>query len=299
MIVIPGIPPLLNNASAVFNNVSLVESDAAEILGMFAAPQWGIFDQTGMPVILGDSTIAFDFTGDANVSKYPVEAGGFADYNKVQVPFSAKYTFSKGGSVAERADFLNAVDAAKKSLYLFVALTPEVAYQNINVDHYDVKRTAKSGVTLLTVDVWCEEIRQAPALQFSNAPTAAPTPITNPANPEAADPVQDGTIQPSVASSQTSTPGMGTTTSTPGMGTTPATIQQPGAALTNSTGNSPPPSSPSAAGSTITYNGNDGPASGTVTSMNSSGTGYNLSDGSFVGLHLVTNITPPGFTQVQ
>ncbi len=290
----PGVPPLLSN-EATFDNVALVAADAFEILGQFAAPQWGIFDQGGNPVIVGDSTLAFEFTRDSNVSKYPVEQGGFESYNKVQTPFGLKYTFTKAGSVGDRANFLNEIDAVQNSLGLFVGLTPEIAYPNITIDHYDTRRTARAGVTLLTVDVWCEQIRLAPPLQFSNAPTSGPAPVANPQNPEAADPTNDGTVQPVVPGYQTSTAGTATT---------PATIQQPGVSLTNSVGNTPPASAPAPVGSVITYSGNSGPATGVVSGVSTSVTtgailGYNLTDGSFVGTHLVTSITPPGFTTVQ
>lgn len=284
-----GVPALLPGSGAIFNTVALVTADAAGILGLATQPQWGLFDQNGQPVIVGDSVISFDNDNESQISNYPVEQGGFESYNKVQLPFEITLVYTKGGSVSDRANFLAAIDAAKASLALLTVLTPEKSYPNVNVKRSTLTRTAKNGVTLLTVNVYCQEIRSAPALQFSNTNTpSSPTPITNAQNPEAASPVNDGTVQPVNPRSQTTTPATNVS---------PGAIQTPNAALTNSTGSLPPASASSPTGATIVYEGNTGVQSGVVTSATEKG--YNLTDGSFVGKNLVNSITPPGYTTVQ
>lgn len=219
----PGVPTL-QNAGVTFNQVSTVVSDIAIIAGLFSGPQWGIFDQNNNPVIVGDSVVSAEFTRDFNISKYPVEQGDFASYNKVKTPYGLKFTFTKGGSISDRANFLKTVQAAQASLTLYKGSIPELFYPNITIDHYDWRRTAKNGVTLLTVDVWCEEVRVAPPASFSSTPTTTVPPITAPADPQAGQAVNGGTVQAQPPASQVSTP------SAPIAGTgqtSPATISTP------------------------------------------------------------------------
>lgn len=285
-----GVPPL--GETVAFTVVAAAITDFPGILSVFGAPPWGIIDQTsGQYVILGDSVVGVDLTQDAQNSRYPTEQGGFETYNKVQLPRRMKYTYTKGGSPSVRAQFMSSIDALEKSLALLGCVTPEGTIMNMNLDHYDVRRTERHGVTLLTVDVWLDEIRQAPSLQFATQQQPA---VSNPATPDAADPQNDGTVQSTVPGYQTNTAG-----TTVGTSTTPATIQTPSASLTDGAGNTPPVSQPDVQGAQITYNGNDGPASGVVDHMSASGLGYVLTNGQAVGKSLVTSYTPPNFTPIM
>jgi hypothetical protein len=180
----PGVPALNRIGQAIIPNVLLLIADARAVLALFQSVRWGIFDQNGRPVIIGDSVKAVDFADQSRISDFPVEQGAFSSYNKVENPFDIRVVFTKGGSVSERTQFLNAIKAAKKSLALFQVVTPEITYLNVNVVHYDYRRTQRQGATLLTVDVGCREIRSAPALQFSNTQA-----------PDGAGQVNDGTVQ--------------------------------------------------------------------------------------------------------
>ena len=182
----PGVPPLNRLPGVTYTGLALIAADAVQILSLFQGPQWGIFDQQGRPVLVGDSCKALGFTGEAVVSTYPVEQGAFQSYNKVQRPNLIKIAFTQGGPIAARSAFLAAVEAAKQSLYLFAVVTPEVTYPSVNVVHNDYRRTQREGATLLTVDVWCEQVRQAAALAFSSIAK----------NPSGSQQVNDGTVQP-------------------------------------------------------------------------------------------------------
>ena len=210
----PGVPPLLNRVGSVLSDISLLVADALIVLGLFNRVVWGIFDQNGKPVIVGTNTKSFEFDNEFRISDYPVEQGGFASYNKVATPFDIKLSFTKQGNLGERTNFLLALDSAIKSLYQFVVVTPEVLYTRVNVVRYNLRRTQKNGATLLTVDVWCREVRQAPDNVFSNSVDAVNqgtvTPTTdvttsvavgNPTlvqQPSGASPINNGTVQAQV-----------------------------------------------------------------------------------------------------
>lgn len=166
------------------------------------APQWGIFrmdDATastrrrrlferqglnfrinlpgteevlGTPVISADSVLDFGNRNESRVSDFPVQQGAFASYNKVAVPFEVVVRLSKSGNVADRATFLQQIDAASKTLVLYRVVTPERTYENMNLIRYEVTRRGASGAYFLTdVDVYFREIREV-AAQYSTTVAA-------------------------------------------------------------------------------------------------------------------------------
>jgi hypothetical protein len=211
----PGVPPVLRQIGAIENKVVAIVSDAVSILKLFgigAGPQWGIFDQRGAPVLLGDSVVAVDYRKEYRISDYPVEQGGFASYNKVQQPFDVRVSFAvagkldlissliSGGAIgsmittmitgksptqARRGRFLEDLEAALASLYLFDVVTPEATYHSLNLVHCDYRREARNGATMLTIDVWCQEVRAIATAVYSQTKT-----------PEASPKKDSGAVQP-------------------------------------------------------------------------------------------------------
>lgn len=166
--------------------------DAGDQAGTPPGPQWGIFDQGLKPVIVGDSCVLVDFRKQLRISDYPVEQGGFASYNKVATPYDFKMTFTKGGASSDRQDFLASVDALVNSLSLYNAVTPDVTYPNANAVSYGYTRTAVKGMTLLTVDIYLEEVRQTAKATFSSTGVA---PVKDAKDPNAVSQVNDGPVQ--------------------------------------------------------------------------------------------------------
>ena len=99
-------------------------------------------------------------------SDFPLERGGFAAYNKVEMPASPLVTLCMGGSESDRKKFLDAIDAACLSTDLFDVVTPEVAYVGYAIERYNYRRSSSRGATLLMVEIALREIREVSA-QFS------------------------------------------------------------------------------------------------------------------------------------
>lgn len=159
----------------------LLTADAPSLAFAFGPPQWGIFSQGGGPILVTDAVASVEYARDYHVSDFPQEKGAFASYNKVQVPYQAKVGFLIAQS---RIEFLNAVEAAVASLQFVSVVTPEISYPSANLTHYSYRREIRSGVTLIRVDVWCEEIR-----------IIAGAPPNNAQSTNAATPTQSGQVQ--------------------------------------------------------------------------------------------------------
>ena len=204
--IIAGLPKLLNPALNVTNTVNLLISDAHLFLNAFGggSPAWGIFapvtsapaiaqkstllgtvrgllgvppsKTAGMTQLLApDSIVAFDLKKEWNIARYPMEEGAFQSYNKVKEPYDIRLTMTKGGDTTEHKIFLGILDTLAVSTGLVNVITPDAAYTNGNVYHYDMHRTSTNGVGLLTVNVYVAEIRVdvAPATAPVSVPTAA------------------------------------------------------------------------------------------------------------------------------
>ena len=221
----PGVPTLTRRASAAIASspaLSIGIGTVENILigALQQAPKWGIFDSDGNQLgissstasivsavasqLTGDtapvlSTYSFDFTKEARVSNFPIEAGKFASYNKVETPGNPVVTLILDGSEDDRTRFLETIDAACVSTDLYNAVTPEITYANYTVERYTYQRRASKGATLLMVEVSLKEIRQATAI-YATVTTA---PIVNPQNPSSAPQVNNGMTQPATPATST------------------------------------------------------------------------------------------------
>lgn len=207
----PGVPVVPRQPGVNLNTVVLAIADAAQIVSLFFGPKWGLFDQSGAPVIVSNSldipaglsvaanllgagglinnpsVVSLEYAQDNTISTAPQEQGAFVSYNKVSNPFRARLSFVQGGTEASRTAFFQSVLAAQASLDLYILVMPEYSYPSVNVIHHNFRRTQRNGVTMPVIDVWVEQVRVVGTSQFSTAATAAPS---------GASPVNGGTVQP-------------------------------------------------------------------------------------------------------
>jgi hypothetical protein len=170
---VPGVPALASYAQDIA--VQLLTSSLLSYGGGLV-PQWGIY-LNGVPVVVADIVRGFDFRVERAISNYPIERGGFESYDKVAVPYLAKVQFSTGGDLGNRSSLLTSVARATDLLVggkpaKFDIVTPEIVYLSCSISHYDYNRTALSGLGLLTVDVWTQEVREQ---NTSPSPSVSPS----------------------------------------------------------------------------------------------------------------------------
>lgn len=199
-----GVPSVVRSA-VTSQPVNLVLGTLGSILldSLQGQQQWGIVDENNNPLIGSTglsleslisqptilSTVDVSYIRETRSANFPLEEGSFASYNKVQTPASPTVTLALSGSSEDRTAFLQALEVACISTNLYSVITPEIQYIGYSLDRFTYKRTASRGVTLLTVEIALEEIRQVSA-----AYTTA-SPITNPQNPAATSQVNSGNVQ--------------------------------------------------------------------------------------------------------
>lgn len=162
-------------------------------------PSWGIFDSSGNVVIPADSVLDFDHEQEYDIADFPIQDGQFASYNKVIEPWMDHVRLSKGGTLDDRIDFLDAIEQVLASFSLYTIQTPEYTYQNVNMKRWRIARMGASGAYFLTeVDLYFVQILQVTAqyttsAQLPNAQSSAALPTSN-----------VGNVNPQTLSSQTS-----------------------------------------------------------------------------------------------
>ncbi|CAM2143823.1 Dit-like phage tail protein N-terminal domain-containing protein [Pararobbsia alpina] len=183
---VAGVPPLFRSPDfPPTDDPGIDTSDGAAVSESSTPPVWGVFDSNGDKIAIADNVPAFGYDGTSRVSNAPMEQGGFAAYNKVQMPYDSHVRMTKGGALQDRSDFLEAIETAKQSTDLYSIVTPERTYLNANVADYNLRRETRSGATLLTVDLHIVEIRQAAAAQFSQTSTSSSSSTTGSGAPVA------------------------------------------------------------------------------------------------------------------
>ncbi len=214
----PGVPPLLRSVNRVNNVAVQLVSDAANIASLFLGPQWGLF-LGGQPAFSGVSSgllgnvlsyVGFGgiFVGElailaqSQISTAPQEQGAFVSYDKVTVPFSGRVGYIVTGPDATLNNFLQQADSYRTGTTILDLVMPEGTFPSVNVIHYDLRRSAQSGVTMVKVDVWVEQIRISATAAYSNQATATP----DGANPQNGGGVQ---AQTPTAAQQQGIPGGG------------------------------------------------------------------------------------------
>ncbi|WMC00425.1 tail tube initiator-like protein [Acinetobacter phage Ab69] len=104
-----------------------------------------------------------NYDAGSSISKYPVEQGSFASFNKVNAPSMATVQMAKGsgGVGLRRGLFLAQLEGLLKSTLSFHIITPEYVYLNYQIVGINHARTAQDGATMITVNLDLEEVLEA------------------------------------------------------------------------------------------------------------------------------------------
>jgi hypothetical protein len=140
---------------------------------------WGVFDSANLPVFDVDTCVEVGLDDSSKVSDFPVEQGGFVDYNKVVQPQHFKLRLAVGGRT-RCALFLEALRAEKNGVFLRNIVLPEISYLNVTLEKYDWKRTASSGQNMIIAETSWKEIREVTPQYATVALPAAK--VKNPAS---------------------------------------------------------------------------------------------------------------------
>jgi len=191
---LPGVPPL-NRAgyNAASQAAAKVVSAASGIkaLGLVAQQRsWQILDESGATLLQPDAVLSLEYRGEAKISTYPVEGGGFSSYNKVRAPADLHIVMTCAGTGSgvgtgigtgkqTREAFLSALAKLKDGVKLATIVTPDAVYKPFALVGYDFQRTSKSGVTMLTVSASFQEVAETATAERTQTAQPAGAPMVS------------------------------------------------------------------------------------------------------------------------
>jgi hypothetical protein len=208
---LPGVPQMARSLLYPPDPAPTIETEgSAEAIAqsVTAAPIWGVFSQpdstagaAAVQVVDADSVMDFGWRQEYRVSNYPVQQGAFASYKKVFVTFECSVTLTKGGTLEQRTQFLQQIDAVVASLDLFNIRTPEKTYIGCNCTRAELARRGPQNAGYFDVELFFVQISEVQAQYSStNAPSTA-----NSSVPSAVPVANLGNVQAQPASSQIQT----------------------------------------------------------------------------------------------
>lgn len=204
---LPGVPQVRRAVGGAINSLAPVLGAAAAVgslwRALFSKPVWGIYKQEPktetqngvetvtvvadqLPVVSADSVLTFGYTNEQDIPAYPVEEGGYANYNEVNLPPESSVRLSKGGSENDRREFLDQIHGLFETLQFYKIVTPERTYNNVRPIRFDFSRRERNGAYFFTeVDLYFREMRivtpeyTSTAVTTENARDISATPVDN------------------------------------------------------------------------------------------------------------------------
>lgn len=150
--------------------------------------QWTIVNEGGGTAVSFTSFIDIDVRNEGVALSYPVEEGGFMNYNKVQSPLDIRVVLSKQGTDADFEAMLDKLDEYQKGAIKLFVSTPSAYYGPVTLEAYSNKRTRESGAGQLTVELNFVEVREVQT-------RVSTTVVTRPRNATSADRTNTGRTQ--------------------------------------------------------------------------------------------------------
>jgi hypothetical protein len=156
---------------------------------------WTVLTEDGREAVEFQSFIDMDFANEALAPNYPVEAGSFANYNKVQSPADIRVSLALQGTDFEIEAALARLDTFSKEASKLIVVTSAAVYDSLTLTGVSYSRRAESGVTLLIVLLSFYEVRESRS-------QVTTTVITQPKNPTSATRVNEGRKQAYTSSAE-------------------------------------------------------------------------------------------------
>jgi hypothetical protein len=154
----------------------------------FFGGEWTLLDEYGETAVEFTSFLDVDIKNEGQALSYPVELGGFANYNKVESPLEIRVTLAVQGSESDFEHILFQLEDYKREAVKLVVVTPAALHPSMTLESYSYKRGREAGAGLLAVELSLVEVREVET-------QVTTTVITKPKNPTSAGKTDTGQTQ--------------------------------------------------------------------------------------------------------
>jgi hypothetical protein len=122
--------------------------------------EWTLYPEDGGAPLEFDSMISIEVKSGGKALTEPVEAGGFAMYNKVEDPLEISVSLARMGPPATVSAALDRLEELRRGLEKLTLSTPAATYGSLTLESFSYRRASDGGSWLLAVDCSLREVRE-------------------------------------------------------------------------------------------------------------------------------------------
>lgn len=146
---------------------------------------WTLLDEKGSRAVEFTSFISMNVQEDGSALSYPVEEGGFVNYNKTRSPRAISLTLAAQGDEADFGRILQRLAVYRKDAVMLTVVTPSTVYPNMTLKSFSNERGGESGAGMLVVNMSLVEVCELASQTGSGV-------ISKPKNPTSASRIHTG-----------------------------------------------------------------------------------------------------------
>jgi hypothetical protein len=124
----------------------------------------------------------------SSLPEEPIEAGSFAQYNRVVAPVILTVRLASQGTPSTLQAMIERLQELKTGTEKITLITPMMSYENYMLESFDYRKDEHTGHNVLTVDIRLKEIRE---IEGQKTTTSVTEPEPEPVSAEAA---ADGSV---------------------------------------------------------------------------------------------------------
>lgn len=159
-----------------------------------AAQEWTLYGEGGGSAVTFTSFFDIDVRNEGKALSYPIEEGGFINYNKTESPLSIYVTLGFQGDESSFESALSKLDEFKRDTVTLDVVTPAKVYEKMTLESYSYSRKQTQGAHMLVVELTLIEVREVQ--------TQVTTTVASPRNPTSAPKADTGQKQPGPSAMQ-------------------------------------------------------------------------------------------------
>ena len=169
--------------NSMFGRIASLDSfSASGLMSLFASqPQYIVKAESGD--VAFHSMLEIGADESSNLPEEPIEAGSFAQYNRVVSPVTLTVRLASQGTPSTLQAMIERLQELKTGTEKITLITPMMSYENYMLESFDYRKDEHTGHNVLVVDVRLKEIREIEGQKTTSSVTEPePPPVTDDAS---------------------------------------------------------------------------------------------------------------------
>jgi hypothetical protein len=165
--------------NSMFGRIASLDSfSASGLMSLFASqPQYVVKAESGD--VAFHSMLEIGADESSNLPEEPIEAGSFAQYNRVVSPVTLTVRLASQGTPSTLQAMIERLQELKTGTEKITLITPMMSYENYMLESFDYRKDEHTGHNVLVVDIRLKEIREIEGQKTTSSVTEPdPPPVT-------------------------------------------------------------------------------------------------------------------------